>query len=147
MVDGITGLAIEAIGSSSLQAMLPQLDATFCREACRVLEELLAKREPPETVLATERAWSARRFGLVDSVGGLLGGQANERRFTQFIEKAHETAARTQRLMLRLAARAYELEVKQSPARVAVLVPKYLKAAPLDFETGKEIQDIPSPVK
>ena len=147
LLDGFTGLAIEMIGASSLQAMLPQLDATFCREASRALEELLAKREPPETILATERAWSARRFGLVDSVGGLLGRQANAKRFTQFVQKAHETTARTQRLMLRLAARAYELDVKQPLAKVADLVPKYLKAAPLDPETGKEIQEIPLPVK
>jgi len=139
LIDGVIGLTIEIIGASSLQAMLPQLDATFCRETARALEELLARREPPETIVATERAWSARRFGLVDSVGGWLGRQANSKRFTQFVQKTHETTARTQRLMLRLAARAYELDVKQLPAKAADLVPKYLKTVPLDPETSKEI--------
>lgn len=139
LLDGITGLAIEMIGASSLQALLPQLDAAFCREAARALEELQASREQPETILATERAWSARRFGLVDSLGGLLGREANAKRFTQFVQRARATNARTQRLMLQLAARAYELEEKQSPAKAADLVPKYLKTAPLDPETGREI--------
>ncbi len=147
LLDGITSLAVETVGTASLQVMLPQLDATCCRAAARALEEINAKREQPETILATERAWSARRFGLIDRLGGFLARKATRKRFAQFIERSHQTEARTQRLMLRLAVRAYEMEQKQQPAKVSDLIPAYLKTAPHDSETGKEIQEIPSLVK
>jgi hypothetical protein len=147
LIDGITSLALETIGSASLQAMLPQLDAAFCHEAARTLEELDSRREMPETIIATERTWSAQRFGLIDRIGGFIAREAKAKRHAQFIERSHQTHDRTQRLMLRLAARACELENQHPPAKVSELVPIYLKAIPRDSETGKEIQELPSLAK
>jgi hypothetical protein len=147
LLDGITSLMLEAVGTASLQSLLPQLDATVCRNTAIALEELQAKREKPETIIATEKAWSARRFGLVDRIGDLLGRKANAKRFTQFIQRSHETSDRTQRLMLRLATRAYELDHHQPPAKVSDLVPTHLIAAPRASESGKEILEFPPMMK
>ncbi|KAF0172981.1 MAG: Uncharacterized protein FD161_3886 [Limisphaerales bacterium] len=147
LVDGITGLALEVIGGASLQSLLPQLDAAFCRESAVTLEKLLAARAQPEAIITTEQAWSRRQFGLVDVIGGWLGREGHARRFAEFSKKANDATARTQRLMLRLAARAYELDEKRPPATVAELVPKYLKTVPLDLQTGKAVQEIPALVK
>lgn len=147
LVDGITGLALEAIGGASLQSMLPQLDGAFCREAALTLEKFQSTRAQPAMIIATEQAWSRRQFGLVDVFGGWLGREAHKKRFAEFSKKANEAAERTQRLMLRLAARAYELDEKRPPANAADLVPKFLKTVPLDLQTGKAVQEIPSLVK
>lgn len=147
LVDGITGLALEAIGGASVQSMLPQLDGAFCREAALTLEKLQSTRTQPATIIATEQAWSRRQFGLVDVIGGWLGREAHKKRFAEFSKKANEAAERTQRLMLRLAARAYELEEQRPPASAAELVPKYLKTIPLDLQTGKPVQATPPLVK
>ncbi len=143
LVDGITALAIEMIGAASLQGNLPHYDVAFCQEAARALEEIDFRRETPETVIATEKAWSSKRFGLIDRIGGFVGKNANAERYAKFIERSHDTRIRTQRLMLRLSARAYELENQKLPANVSDLVPAFLKAIPRDLKTGKEIQELP----
>ena len=142
-VDGINGLTIELIGTASLQSLLTHLDGTFPLEAARALEELDASRETPETVIATEKMWSTLNFGLIDRVGRLIGKETIAKRNAKFIERFRETRTRTQRLMLRLAVRAYELENQRPPSRVADLVPKYLKTIPIDLKTALPIQELP----
>lgn len=147
LLDGINSLALETVGTAALQSMLPQLEATSCREAALTLEELQAKRERPEAIISTQKAWSALSFGLIARIGGILGRKADTKRFAQFTQRSQETARRTQRLMLRLAEHAYELELQQPPAKVSDLIPNYLKAVPRDLETGNEVQEIPPLVK
>jgi len=144
-VDGINGLTIEVIGAASLQSLLLHLDGAFPKEAARALEELNANREPPEAVNAREKAWSAKTYGLIHRVGGLIGKKTIAERDNKFLERSRDIRARTQRLMIRLAARAYELENQHPPSRVGELVPKYLKTVPLDLKTSQPIQDIPPP--
>ena len=147
LVDGINSLAIEIIGAASLQEMIPQLDAVFCQEAAHALEEMEFHRKTPDTLIATEKAWSAKRFGLIDRFGGFVAKKANTKRYAEFVKRSHDIHERTRRLMLRLAAHAYELENQKLPAKVSDLVPVYLKAIPRDLKTGKEIEDLPLLVK
>lgn len=141
IIDGITGLTIEAIGVVVLQAELPRLDASGCRQAALELETLNRLREPPATTFATDKSWSAQRYGLIDSIGAVLARKTIAARQTKFIARSQDVARRTQHLMLRLAAQAYQLENQKPPANVSALVPDYLQAVPLNLETGKEIQD------
>ncbi len=143
IVDGITGLTIETIGVMVLQIDLPHLDAANCRKAASELETFNDLREPPATMFATQKAWSARRFGLVNWIGGFLARKSLAARQTKFLQRSREVAGHTQHLMIRYAVRAYELENQKPPATMSVLVPDYLKAMPRDLATGEEIQEIP----
>lgn len=147
LIDGVTSLAVETIGLALLQGKISQMDAAGCRESALALEDLAAKREPPETTIASEKNWSAARFGLLDLAGGFVMRKDLAKRQAQFVIRSHEAADKMQRLMLRLAARAYELDHQQPPANVAALIPSYLKSIPHDRETGGEIQEIPPLVK
>jgi hypothetical protein len=144
LIDGITGLTVETIGTALLESVLPQLDAPVCREAARPLAELDVRRDPPESIVQREKAWSVRRFGLIDRFGGLLARESIARRHVQFVTKSRATRTRTQRVMLRLAARAYEVESGRPPTRTSELVPAYLDRVPRDSETGLEIQELPA---
>ena len=146
LLDGITGLGMEIISSASLQSLLSQMDASACRDAASRLEEIQSKREKPETIIATQKAWSARRFGLIDYIGSILTRKSDAKRYAQFIERSHESAGRTQRVMLRLAARAYELDHHKPPANISDLIPVYLKSVPINPENGKEVPAIPPPL-
>lgn len=146
IIDGINSLIVETIGSAMLQSKLSQLDAETSREAALEMESLSASSELPDTIFATEKAWSRRRFGLVDLVGGLVMRNETLKRQDKYRSRFDEFMQRDQRLMLRLAARAYELDNHQQPANTVVLVPHYLKAVPKDAETGREIQQIPQPL-
>ena len=143
LVDGINGLTIEMIGTASLQSLLSHLDGTFPLEAAQALEELDTRRETPDAVIATEKTWSTLNFGLIDRIGGFIGKDTLAKSHAKFIERSHQTRTRTQRLMLRLAARAYELENHRPATQVFELVPKYLKTVPLDLKTGRPIEEIP----
>ena len=147
LIDGITGLTIETIGSSSLEALIPYVDAQFCHEAARTLEELDAQRGAPEKIIEQEKSWSARRYGLIDLLGGTLAREALNKRRVEFVTKSHAARARTQRVMLRLAARAYEIENGKPPTSHAQLVPGYLARIPRDPETGKDILELPAAIK
>jgi hypothetical protein len=89
---------------------VPYLDADFCRNAARELEQSEARRELPERILKTEKDWSAASFGLVSK---FLLRKAEAQRYAEFTGRYQETVRRTRRLMLILAARAVELETGQ----------------------------------
>jgi len=141
--DGINALAVETIGTASLRAQVPYLDAEFCRNAAQELERSEARRERPERILKTEKDWSAASFGLVGRVGGLLLRKPNAQRHAEFTGRYHETTRRTRRLMLILGARAVELETGQRVMSPSGLVPGVLKSVPLDPEKSTPMTEIP----
>ena len=59
-----------------------------------------------------------------------------KREYDRFVKDVHERELVTRKLMLGLAARAYELEKGERPKTIADLVPDYLKTIPLDPITG-----------
>jgi hypothetical protein len=143
MIDGITSLGIETIGAASLHGKISRLDAAGCRELAAALETICVQREKPEVIIATEKAWSAQRFGLVHWIGGIVARTANHKNDQRLVTRSHAAGNQLQRLLLRLAARAYALENQHPPTLISELVPTYLKSVPRDFETGKEFQEIP----
>jgi hypothetical protein len=141
--DGVNGLTIETVGMASLRALIPSLSAEFCRQAAQELEQMEAKRESPERILATERDWSARSFGLVNRIGGVLRRSADADRDAKFLSRYEEATGRTRRLMMSLAARAIELETGVQVSNPGTLVPHVLKAVPLDPKSGSPYTDMP----
>ncbi|HWH71992.1 MAG TPA: hypothetical protein VNT26_21700, partial [Candidatus Sulfotelmatobacter sp.] len=143
LIDGITGMTLETVGTASLQAMMPQMAAADCRKAVQTLEELEARRSSSDQISQNEKIWSARRFGLVDRLGALTMRQSMLKRHSEFQQRYEEICRRTRRLELRLAARACELETGKRPGSATELVPALLKALPIDPSTGKPMEEIP----
>lgn len=141
--DGINALVVETIGTASLRAQVPHLEAEFCRNAAQELERSEARREQPERILKTEKDWSAASFGLISRMGGLLLRNAEAHRHAEFTRRYQETTRRTRRLMLILGARAVELETGRRVTSPSDLVPGVLKSVPLDPEKGTPMTEIP----
>ena len=147
ITDGIESMTIEALAMGDLQPKVARLDKEFCRKAAAEIESLLANRETPETTFAMEKNWSAKRYGLVDLVGGMVLKQADASRHAKFIAHYKDAVRREQHLMLRLASRAYVLDNQRNPENASSLVPQYLKSVPVDPETKQEIQELPLAVQ
>ena len=133
--DGIHALTIETLGTASLRAQVPILDAESCRCAAQELERFEPRREQPERTFKTQADWSAASFGLVGRVGNLFLRKSDAQRHAEFVRRNQETVRRTRRLMLILAARAIELETGQRVNSPTALVPAVLKSVPIDPET------------
>lgn len=141
--DGINALAVETIGTASLRAQVPYLDAEFCRSAAQELERYEARREQPERILKTEKDWSAASYDLISRMGGLFLRKADAYRHAEFTRRYQETTRRTRRLMLILEARAVELETGRRVMSSSDLVPGVLKSVPVDPDNSAPMTEIP----
>jgi hypothetical protein len=138
IIHGLVGIAMEAIGIVRLEKLLPALDARGCRATAQALEGLESERESPEAILAQERAWY-QRAGLRERIAHWVNFKAERAVERSFVQKAKGEASRVRQLMLRLAARSYELDHQIAPGGFTNLVPTYLKAIPLDPFTGSNM--------
>jgi hypothetical protein len=137
LIDELVGIAIQAIGTSHLQTLVPQLDAKTCRETTAALATLDSQKQTWNEVMQQESDWShgtfrGWRYEIVrwqTRKSATAAIEATRRKFN-----AQEQ--RTGQLIIDLAARAYELEKGHPPASVSDLVPDYLKTIPQDPATG-----------
>jgi hypothetical protein len=137
MLNQLVGIAIEKVGTGSLQKIVDRLDVKSCRETAGKLEALDAQRQTWSDVLQHEHDWSRRAFtGLRNELTRVISSgtiRKSEEDSEQAFKK-HEL--KTRQLIIDLAARAYELDKGHRPPSVADLVPDYLKAVPQDPITG-----------
>ena len=140
LIDGLVGIAIEAIGTSHLQKLLPHLDANSSRDAAAALETLDSQRQTWDEVMQQENAWSHAVFrGWRYELMRWKERKSMTAMFAKTRQKFDAQAQRTHRLMIDLAARAYELDKGHPPANLADLLPDYLKSIPQDPLTGTNI--------
>ena len=140
LIDTLVGFGTETIGEAPLQKLVPNLDAKTSAEAARELETLNADKETWEQILQNEKYWSRRTFpGLQYRIAALFTSSETKAAKTKARQRYDAQQAKADRLMLDLAARAYQLDKGHRPASVSDLVPAYLKAAPIDPATGKEM--------
>jgi hypothetical protein len=140
LISELVGIAIEAIGTSDLQKIADQLDAKSCHETATALESLDAKRQTWDEVMQQENDWSRRTFtGLRYEIVRLM----SQKSLTPALQKTKQKSAaqqlKTRQLIVRLAARAYELDKGKPPANLSELVPDYLKVVPQDPVAGGDI--------
>jgi hypothetical protein len=137
LIDELVGIAIESIGTSPLQKLLPQLNAQSCRETAAALETLDSQRQNWNEVMQQEHDWSRRTFpGLRNELQRLSSRNSLEKAFQEIDKRIKKRQTETRRLIIDLAARAYKLDKGQRPASLADLVPDYLKAIPQDPFAG-----------
>lgn len=127
--DAVSAHAVEAVGAASLGSLLSNLDQSFCKTAAQELERFEAKRETPKQMLINERNWAHASFGLVSRIGEMTTKAPGARK-KQLLEYYEKTKARTQRLMIKLATRAYELETGKPLAATSDLAPRILQKIP-----------------
>jgi hypothetical protein len=140
LIDALVGTAIEALGTSRFQKLGNQFDAKNCRETAAALEALDLQRQPWADVLDQERTWSRRAFpGFRERLAALFMSSSVKLANQKTAEKFKAQQLTTRRLMVDLAARAYQLEKGNRPSSLADLVPDYLKAIPQDPFTGANL--------
>jgi hypothetical protein len=140
VIDGLVGIAVEAMGTFSLQQLVPNLDAKTSAELARQLEAVNSNEESWMQIRENEKNWSRRTFpGLQYRLAAFLRRNATKAEDAKTEKKFNAQQNRMRRLMLDLAAHAYQLDKGHHPANVADLVPDYLKAAPVDPLTGKQM--------
>ena len=149
LIDRLVGLACEAFGCAGLNSVVGQLGAAECRTAIRRLEAMEASDAPGETVEALfqrERAFHRRAYGWRGQFDEVLAFfRFRDLRLVrqQLRQKTEAGQMRLQRLLVDLAARAYERDQGQRPKSVADLVPDYLKAIPQDPMSGTNRANLP----
>jgi len=143
MIHGLVGLACEAIGMVPLRSLVRDLSAVQCRELARQLEAVDVAADTAGQFLAQEKAWSRHAFGLKEKLAELVMARSLKPARQKFEQKM--VTAQTQRrlLLLDLAVRTCELEKGQRPQQLKELVPEYLKAIPIDPNTGTNLTYLP----
>jgi hypothetical protein len=140
LIDGLVGLAVQAIGLARLEESLAGTDAITARKLAEGLEDAAVGSESAETIFQREAQWARRgRFGRVNLVTQLLQPFLNRGMKAKANQRFAKGAVELQRAALHAAAHAYELDHGQPPAAARDLVPQYLKSIPLDPATGREL--------
>lgn len=136
IIYALVGIAVEALGASEMEPLVPRLNAAQCRECAAALEAADAREEPAEMMLQSERDWARRSYGVMGQLQRLIMFRALKQNEDRAIGRLKAQQTRMRLLMIQLAARAYELEKGDRPKALADLVPAYLKALPQDPVTG-----------
>jgi hypothetical protein len=136
IINSLVGIAIETIGAARLEKLMPALDAKRCREVASALEAAEARRDSAAAVLGQEREWARRVYGFKGVVARMVAFNSIRKTEQGWAARLAAQEIRERRLMIDLAARAYEAEKGQRPGSVGDLVPGYLKSIPQDPLTG-----------
>jgi hypothetical protein len=140
LLDALVGIAIESIGTSQLQKMVPGLDAKTSGQLARELEALDANKESWEQILQNEQYWSRRMSpGFNHRLAELFLHKQLSADRAKAEKRFNAQQTKTRRLVIDLAAHAYELDKAHRPANINDLVPVYLKAVPQDPISGKNM--------
>jgi len=110
LLDSLVGVAIEAIGSTALEKLYPQLNAEECRETATVLKALEHDRETSEAVLAQEKAWVSRTFGMKGRITRLLTFRQRKAAEQRWAAKKKAQEIRTKQLLEKLDSTGNSLE-------------------------------------
>jgi hypothetical protein len=139
LVEHLVETALESMGGSKLDKIVPCLNAQECRGIIGRLEAIVANREPFADKVAVEHAWAYRAGGLRGRIQLMLTYRSFnpvEKEYrNMYVGKSMLEVARQSKLLLDLATRAYTLDHGHPPANQNELVPAYLKAPPITSAT------------
>ena len=135
-ISSLVGLACEAIAMNPLEQLRSDLSAVDCQHAARALEEISLKQEDFETILAREKAWGRRTAGWTYQIQYLFMARLMKPAHEKFQQKFKDRETRRKLLMTELSIRAYQLENGASPKALLELVPRFLRALPIDPYSG-----------
>lgn len=140
LIDNLVGIAEEAMGTAPLQKVMPNLDAKTSADLAHQLEALDGERESWEQIVENEKYWTGNMYpGLQYRLASLLRWNATKAEVAKARQRFNTQQNKTRRLMLDLAAHAYQLDKGHRPTNAADLAPAYLKAVPIDPLTEKQM--------
>jgi hypothetical protein len=139
LIDGLIGIAVQSSGLTMAEHLYQNVDARKCREAAAALERADSRMEKADEILATEMAWAKRTSGWRYPFYRLIDAKAHRATIKSFLGKYHAARTRLRRLMVTMADRAYNLDNGKPPKSLSELVPTYLKAVPMDPNTGTNV--------
>jgi hypothetical protein len=134
VIDAMDGATVEGSGLAPLEKLVASLNAAQCQQVILALDSADAKRETVESIVHQEKIWGRRAFGWRYYMHPIVIAQQKHRASCITVE-----SDRTRKLMIALAARAFELEHGVKPKPINDLVPAYLKTIPKDAFTGKDM--------
>jgi hypothetical protein len=144
-LDRLLGSACEIAAGEELKRVIPVLQAGSSHHVLSNLEAIIASKEPLDEVVRREALWSRRAHGWrgwIDRFSEAVTTRS-PRPLTGQVDlwggMVHSRELELRRVMITVAAHAYELEKGQPPKTVADLVPAYLKAIPKDPVTGANL--------
>lgn len=152
LINFLIGSATETWAVRRMTNVLSELNSEQCKQAARFLEEIDSQRDSFEEITARELEWQRKTHSVF--VRLMEGFKKHVLRQTDpFSALANALAGdpkkeyglrtlEVRRLLLKLAARAYELETGSRPSELSKLIPSYLKAIPRDPTTGSTL-DLP----
>ncbi len=135
-IDTASGIALENSCLEPLKNLAPLPDLKTSHEAISILEHIDSTGESPHDVIDRDRQWSRRTFGSRYFLWTLFARKQNQKMWQSLEIQIYKCELNRRRLILALAAHAYELDHHQKPDNSHQLVPQYLKTVPLDPETG-----------
>jgi hypothetical protein len=137
LINALVGVAIEYLGRTSLQRISGELDAKTCRKAALALESFETNRQSWSDIMQQEDLLRRHLYpglkGYVIYLSTYIQAAKVDRKAGKKFEGQE---VETSRLMIQLAARAFELEKGHPPANISDLVPDYLKAIPQEPATS-----------
>lgn len=152
LINFLIGSATETWAVRRMTNVLSELNSEQCKQAARFLEEIDSQRDSFEEITARELEWQRKTYSVF--VRLMEGFKKHVLRQTDpFSALANALAGdpekeyglrtlEVRRLLLKLAARAYELETGSRPSKLSKLIPSYLKSIPRDPTTGSPL-DLP----
>ena len=134
LLEAMEGSSIERAGLGSLERLVPQLAASECRQIIIALDSADTNRETVQNIVHQEKVWNRKMYGWRYYMHPVVNAQARHR-----ASAITEQSDRRRKLMIKLAAQAFEMEHGAKPKIVNDLVPTYLKAVPKDAFTGRDM--------
>ena len=142
LLDSIIGHIFEKMGFSRLQKLTACIDGPTCRDVIKTLEYLESRREPPEEFLRRDKEYERRIVSMKERVEEMIESKSFDPGASvrvHFVKLSKDRQRQSGRLLIDLAARAFELEKGRRPQSANELVPDYLRAIPKDPTTGVEL--------
>jgi hypothetical protein len=146
MIDRLVGIACQASAMHWLEKTVGGLNSETCRFAVRTLRGIDRRQEPMQSVSRNESEWRRRVFPLWKRLQALIPIPSRNpliQAEKAIASKSDQVELQLKRLMIDLAARAYELDHGRHPKSSSELVPDYLDSIPTDPTTGTNLTYLP----
>ena len=134
LVTVLMAMACENIALKRMSNLLSSLNAADCKRAAAVLYEQDRQRESLDQIALRDAEWARETYGFTVQLSMIArGGLRPDKAVMARAEKRFQMQSREARLvMLKLAARAFELEHGRKPQGTSELVPAFIPAVPVD---------------
>jgi hypothetical protein len=144
MIDDLVAIAIKSMGRVQLERVTASLDGVAQRELLTRLLQIDARQETAEAVLERERDWSKFHFNTWHRAWARWVAFRTLRDAEERLKGKHaRSVAELRMAVIALAIRIYQSEHGALPQELKDLVPKVLKAVPVDPFSGQPLRYLP----